>query len=152
MNELLTQLLELLRRSKLISHRVYSQVEPKYHQSYQDIRQQLDFIWCQNMLYDYGKDRLSHYARYLAALEKRLERMDINFPREADNLAVMTQWQQHYHQLAEQPHNRAYCEAKQEFAWMLQEFRVSLFAQGIKTAFPISEKRLQKQLDILGRF
>lgn len=31
------------------------------------------------------------------------------------------------------------------YRWMLEEFRVSLFAQGLKTSMPISEKRLEKQ-------
>ena len=33
----------------------------------------------------------------------------------------------------------------QHYRWMIEEFRVSLFAQGIKTAYPISAKRLEKQ-------
>jgi ATP-dependent helicase HrpA len=35
--------------------------------------------------------------------------------------------------------------ALQEYRWMLEEFRVSLFAQELGTAFPVSEKRLKKK-------
>ena len=38
-----------------------------------------------------------------------------------------------------------------EYGWMLQEYRISLFAQGQKTRFPISHKRLQKFIDNLNR-
>ncbi len=34
-----------------------------------------------------------------------------------------------------------------EYRWMLEEFRVSLFAQNLGTAFPVSEKRLAKKLN-----
>jgi ATP-dependent helicase HrpA len=36
-------------------------------------------------------------------------------------------------------------ESLNEYRWMIEEFRISLFAQGIKTAYPISAKRLEKQ-------
>ena len=33
----------------------------------------------------------------------------------------------------------------QHYRWMIEEYRMSLFAQGLKTAYPISAKRLEKQ-------
>jgi len=39
----------------------------------------------------------------------------------------------------------------ESFFWMIREFEVSLFAQELKTAFPVSEKRLQKMYDQIKR-
>ncbi|MCO7227274.1 ATP-dependent RNA helicase HrpA [Pleionea sp. CnH1-48] len=151
MNEYLSLLLELLRLSKKVSHQVYDRVEPRYIRSYQDIRQQLDFLWKSGFLYEYGVHVLTDYTRYFSALEKRLERMDVNFPREEQCLRSIRTWQEVADKLADSPHNKEYTEAKVTFLWMLQEFRVSLFAQGVKTAYAISDKRLEKQRDIMKK-
>ena len=42
-------------------------------------------------------------------------------------------------------------EALEEFRWMIEEFKVSLFAQELKTLFPVSEKRLEKKLKEIER-
>jgi ATP-dependent helicase HrpA len=41
--------------------------------------------------------------------------------------------------------------AVEEFFWMLEEFKVSVFAQELKTAFPVSKKRLQSRLKQIER-
>ena len=38
-----------------------------------------------------------------------------------------------------------------QFYWQLQELRVSLFAQELKTPYPVSVKRLMKEWDSLGK-
>ncbi len=149
MNDGLTLLLQLLKQTQRISKKVYEKVEPKYLQSYLDIRQQLDFLWRKGAIYDYGLERIEQYARYLLALDKRLERMEINFPREEQSLKQFKFIESRVNKLTVSPHNRAYSEALNELHWMLQEYRISLFAQGIKTAYPISEKRIEKQIDSL---
>jgi ATP-dependent helicase HrpA len=149
MNEGLSLMLSLLSMTQRISRRVYEKVEPKYLQSYLDIREQLNFLWKQDAIYEFGLQRVEQYGRYFQALEKRLERMDINYPREAQALRQFKQIEQRVLKIPPSPHNRAYSEALNELYWMLQEFRISLFAQGIKTAYPISEKRIEKQIDSL---
>jgi len=42
-------------------------------------------------------------------------------------------------------------EAVEELRWMIEEYKVSVFAQEIKTAFPISVKRLEKKIQEIGR-
>jgi ATP-dependent helicase HrpA len=42
-------------------------------------------------------------------------------------------------------------EALEELRWMIEEFKVSLFAQELKTAFPVSPKRLRKKIDEIKR-
>jgi ATP-dependent helicase HrpA len=42
-------------------------------------------------------------------------------------------------------------EALEEFFWMIEEYKVSIFAQELKTAFPVSVKRLEKKLAQIRR-
>jgi ATP-dependent helicase HrpA len=149
MNDGLALILKLLTTTQKIRRRVYDKVEPKYLQSYLDIREQLNFLWHKDAIYTYGIDRIEHYSRYFQALERRLERMEINYPREEQALRQYKQLEQRVRKLPASPHNKAYSEALNELEWMLQEFRVSIFAQGIKTAYTISEKRIEKQIDKL---
>ncbi|PWK49215.1 ATP-dependent RNA helicase HrpA [Pleionea mediterranea] len=149
MNDNLSLILSLLRTTQAINKQVYEKVEPKYLQSYLDIRQQLESLWYTGCIYQHGVERLRDYQRYLTALDKRLERMMVNFPRESTCLKEFQRIQQRVNKLEQSPHNKAYSNALDELYWMLQEFRISLFAQGIKTAFPISTKRIEKQIDSL---
>ncbi|WP_144394059.1 ATP-dependent RNA helicase HrpA [Pleionea sediminis] len=149
MNEQLTHLLSLLKQTQVISKKVYEKVEPRYLKSYQDIRSQLDDLWFEGCLFEHGLQHLSDFGRYLSALERRLDRMEVNFPREEASLREFSDIKLRILSIPDSPHNKDYSLAKKELFWMLQEYRISLFAQGIKTAYPISEKRLLKQMDSL---
>jgi len=146
MNESLTLVLQLLRKTNKIRKRVYESVEPRFLQSYLDIREQLEQLWYPGCLYANGVKRLNDYTRYLNGLDKRLERMEVNFPKEAENLRAYQAIANRVKKLPPSIHNQAYTEALDKIDWMLQEYRVSLFAQEVKTAFPISEKRIEKQM------
>ena len=69
--------------------------------------------------------------------------------KEAESLIVIADWIDVRKSLAEDKAIPAF--EVDEFNWMLEEFRISLFAQGQKTRFPISAKRLQKHLDDLEK-
>ncbi|MBU4495491.1 MAG: DUF3418 domain-containing protein, partial [Acidobacteria bacterium] len=105
-------------------------------------------------------DRLSHLPRYLEALRIRLERGK-NDPdkdaRKAANIAVfegaLAQLEAESGKIssADSALSVERRKALEELRWMLEEFRVNQFAPELKTAFPISAKRLQKKLsDIDG--
>ncbi|MEE4245245.1 MAG: ATP-dependent RNA helicase HrpA [Kangiellaceae bacterium] len=146
MNDWLTRLLDLFKASQKISKQVYERIEPKYMKNYMDIREQLDFLWQEGFVYKFGLEQLTHYKRYFAALKIRLDRMEMNYPREQQCLRQISEITRRVNNLASSPHNRRYTELKHELNWMLQELRISLFAQTIKTAFPISEKRIEKKM------
>jgi ATP-dependent helicase HrpA len=50
-------------------------------------------------------------------------------------------------QLRAQPHREEQRAEIQRLQWLIEELRVSLFAQDLKTAVPVSEKRLQEQIE-----
>ncbi len=80
-------------------------------------------------------DQLRHLPRYLKAAQTRAERAALNPVKDrekAAQLAPFTDWRK-----------RVPAERQEEFRWMLEEFRVSLFAQELGTAHPISARRLE---------
>jgi hypothetical protein len=80
--------------------------------------------------------------RYLQAIEKRLEKMAIDPHRDRAQMlkveSVQQAWQQWLNKL---PPARREDEDVQEIRWMIEELRVSFFAQQLGTPYPISDKR-----------
>jgi ATP-dependent helicase HrpA len=79
--------------------------------------------------------RLSHLHRYLRAVQVRAERASVNDTKDAEKaqqLAPFRDWEK-----------RVPGEDREKFRWLLEEFRVSLFAQELGTAQPVSAQRLK---------
>ena len=94
---------------------------------------------------------LQHYPRYLAAIRRRLEKAPLAPERDEHHTRELAGWRQRMEQRAERNRKAAIVEpALEEFAWMLEEQRVSLFAQELKTPYPVSYKRLEKAWSALG--
>ena len=93
-------------------------------------------------------ERLQHVPRYLKAINVRLEKLRVNPARDAQQLAQMQSLQQAWQRkLAAQQGD---VDARvTDFGWLLQELRVSLFAQELKTPVIVSVKRLQKMWESL---
>jgi len=91
-------------------------------------------------------EQLQHIPRYLKALRLRIEKHPANPDRDGKNAAsvglVWQKWQDKVNAL-----NTAHLDIPQhlqDFRWLIEELRVSLFAQELKTPFPVSLKRLEK--------
>jgi ATP-dependent helicase HrpA len=89
--------------------------------------------------------RLSHLPRYLKAMERRLEKLASRPDRDSQAMRSMTwlisQWQARCKREMQASGISAEME---DFRWRLEELRVSLFAQELKTPEPVSIKRLEK--------
>ena len=85
--------------------------------------------------------QLKAIPRYLKAILYRLEKFDTNLQKIQDVSRYATRyWKEVEHKSKK---NSVFPE-QDPFRWMLEEFRVSLFAQQLKTAFPVSVKRMDK--------
>jgi ATP-dependent helicase HrpA len=92
-------------------------------------------------------DRLPHVPRYLKALLTRLERAALNPGKDQERARQLAPYQNAWQQLqAAPPRSTEARQAMQEFRWMIEEFKVSLFAQELGTAQPVSAKRLDEKL------
>jgi ATP-dependent helicase HrpA len=97
-------------------------------------------------------DRLTHLPRYLKALLIRVERAALDPAKDRERLRQLAPYQDALKKLRAQPTTSP--EAQQEievFRWMVEEFKVSLFAQEVGTAVPVSPKRLDQLLSRLPR-
>ena len=104
----------------------------------------------QNLLYKgcFSKtpwDQLQHLPRYLKALRLRIEKQPNNPERDGKHAASVGElWQKWQGEMDKQAKLDAVSTELQNFRWLIEELRVSLFAQELKTPFPVSIKRLEK--------
>ncbi|MDD4928988.1 MAG: ATP-dependent RNA helicase HrpA [Gallionella sp.] len=113
-------------------------------QANQDIRAQLEWLLHKGFIRDTPYERLQHVPRYLKAIVLRIEKLRSNPARDAQCMAQLQPLLQALQRQAGKADPRM-----DEFAWLLQELRVSLFAQELKTPVIVSVKRLEKMLAAL---
>ncbi|HJV24827.1 MAG TPA: ATP-dependent RNA helicase HrpA [Aromatoleum sp.] len=110
-----------------------------------DIQSQARELMPKDFLVAYPWDRLAHFPRYLKAAGVRLDKLRNNPTRDAQLLADWRSLAQPFERerLAKRKAGVA-DPGLDEFRWLLEELRVGLFAQELKTPMPMSVKRLQK--------
>ena len=108
-----------------------------------DMQAQLAGLVHKRFIADNEYSQLAHFPRYLKAMNVRLEKLRGNPSRDAQ---LMAEWQNaasQFQRISKQP-GKQNDPRFTEFRWMLEELRVSLFAQELRTPMPVSAKRLQK--------
>lgn len=95
-----------------------------------------------------GLARLDDLHRYLRGVEYRLNKLPENPRRDQVNMSKVEQMRQAVAKLrGSLPPGRAADPDVAELRWMLEEYRVSLFAQELRTAYPVSDKRILKAVE-----
>ena len=119
-----------------------------HNQANQDVRAQLEWLLHKRFIADTPYERLQHVPRYLKAINLRIEKLRSNPARDAQCMSQIQPLLQAWQKLrqAQQSHTDP---RVVEFAWLLQELRVSLFAQELKTPVIVSVKRLDRLLATL---
>jgi len=139
-------MLEMLTLYHRLNRRLSVNVPPAWIKSVADIRSQMAGLFHRDYLRTTPFENLRHYPRYLKAIQLRLEKLDDNLARDArwmNEVDVFWKPYQQYYQ-SNSVHD-VHKEELETFRWMLEEYRVSLFAQELKTATPVSAKRLRAQ-------
>lgn len=113
-----------------------------------DIKSQLEQLVFPGFVARTGYAQLSQLPRYLAAIEKRLEKLPGNVQRDALNMAAVQRLEDEYDDAVSAllPGRQAGAELTQ-VRWMIEELRVSLFAVELGTAYSVSEKRIRAVLN-----
>jgi ATP-dependent helicase HrpA len=109
-----------------------------------DMQTQLQGLVHKRFIAETEYSQLAHFPRYLKAMNIRLEKLRANPARDAQ---LMAEWQTAATQFQRTVKNQPLKNLDPrmiEFRWMLEELRVSLFAQELRTPMPVSSKRLQK--------
>lgn len=111
-----------------------------------DTEQQLPALLYKHCFSRTPWEQLQHLPRYIKALRLRIEKQPANPDRDGKNAAsiglLWQKWQDKMSQL--QQAQRPIPADLAHYRWLLEELRVSLFAQELKTPFPVSIKRLEK--------
>ncbi|MDQ3276563.1 MAG: ATP-dependent RNA helicase HrpA [Actinomycetota bacterium] len=112
-----------------------------------DLHAQLSGLVYPGFVADTGAQQLPHLLRYLRAIDQRLDDLPSAVGRDAERVEVVHALQ------AELEEARATARAREllphqltEIRWMIEELRVSLFAQRLGTVHPVSEQRVRRRL------
>jgi len=108
-----------------------------------DCAQQLQRLMPKRFIAQTPWPQLQHFARYLKAITARLDKYRADPARDASRLAELRPQEQRYWRLVAE-RKGVMDERLQEFRWLLEELRVSFFAQELRTPQPVSIKRLDK--------
>jgi len=111
-----------------------------------DLEQQIGLLVYKGCFSQTPWEHLQHIPRYLKALRLRMEKHAANPDRDGKNAGsvgvIWQKWQDKINAL--KAAHLDIPDALQDFRWLIEELRVSLFAQELKTPFPVSIKRLEK--------
>lgn len=113
------------------------------------LRNELNRLVPENFMQLYDGERMAHLVRYVSAISIRAERGLANFEKDRERSKTLIHYQERLEILLKALSPMTSSEkrkAVEEFFWLLEEYKVSLFAQELKTAFPVSQKRLNRKL------
>ena len=111
-----------------------------FGESIDDIEDQLEDLHLAKFVYRMDYSHWQQYPRYLEALEIRLERLEHNLEADLEGVYALDL---HMERLS----GRADSESISEYRWLVEEYRIQLFAQPMKTRMAVSPKRLSKMWD-----
>ena len=117
-----------------------------YQDSQQDCWANMQSLLSPSTLRYAGSEWLREYPRYAKAAEHRISRLNGQFLKDQKALEMLIPRQDKLLAAADgYPGLLRLCAESDQYRWMLEEFRVSLFAQQMKTRLPVSGKRLDQQ-------
>ena len=115
-----------------------------------DIKAQLSRLIFKGFFRATPWEQLTHLPRYLQAMLRRLEKYPRDVERDGKHAASIGGWWKQYEELLERQTQAGTVDSRlHEVRWHIEELRVSLYAQELKTPYPISYKRLEKFWNVL---
>jgi ATP-dependent helicase HrpA len=121
-------------------------------QAQREIEEQLAQLLPKNFIAATPSERLQHFPRYLKAVALRLEKLRADPARDARWGAEFNPlWQTWLREDLKQRKQGVADPQLDQFRWLLEELRVSLYAQELRTPVPVSVKRLQKMWQAMQR-
>ncbi|WP_232077452.1 ATP-dependent RNA helicase HrpA [Variovorax sp. PBL-E5] len=114
-----------------------------------DASQQLQRLIGRDFIIGTPWPQLQHFARYLKAITLRLDKLRADPARDTQRMAELRPQEQRYWRLVAERKGKV-DERMSELRWLLEELRVSLFAQELRTPQPVSVKRLDKLWALLS--
>jgi len=136
---------EILIEYQALRPRINQPGVPVWQRAMTDIRNQLKELLRPGFVVSTPLPRLKQLPRYLRAIHVRLDKFALNPAKDAQWMQQLQSWWQAYQGRVQADRGRGVRDARlEEFRWMLEELRVSLWAQQLKTPYPVSFKRLER--------
>ncbi|CAM3588867.1 ATP-dependent RNA helicase HrpA [Rouxiella silvae] len=146
-----TQVEQILTTVFNINKRLKGRIDMTMALALSDIKAQMSGLIYRGFVTQNGWKRIPDTLRYLQAIEKRMDKLAMDPHRDRAQMLkvenVQQKWQQWLNKL---PPVRQVSEEVQEVRWMLEELRVSYFAQQLGTPYPISDKRILQTMEQLA--
>ncbi|MGQ7937265.1 ATP-dependent RNA helicase HrpA [Paraburkholderia sp. D1E] len=118
--------------------------------AYADMQNQLDGLIGKRFVVDTPYPQLAHFPRYLKGIALRIDKLKADSARDARQFAEFHPLLQNYQRAVAQ-RGGVLDPRLSEFRWLLEELRISLFAQELRTPMPVSVKRLYKVWESMQR-
>jgi ATP-dependent helicase HrpA len=121
---------------------------------YNDLIRELERLVPESFVNLYETERLVHVERYIKSMQIRAQRAILDFEKDLAKQKEINIFSSNLDNLVKTLSPNASDEKRQaleEFFWMIEEYKVSVFAQELKTAVPVSKKRLEKKLSQIKR-
>ncbi len=148
-NETCDMLYKLLTQYHKLARCLQGNIPLSWFDAVKDIRQQLGCLIYEGFISATPRQWLKHLPRYIQAINLRLDKMEHSLAADRQRQAeVQKHWNRVYNQLSDEPEQKLSPEWE-TYRWMIEEMRVSLFAQELRTSRPVSIKRLDKQGELL---
>lgn len=138
---------ETLRELRNVRQKLAALDNPAFQAVQQDARAQLQTLVPANFPSGVPAVLWQHLPRYLKALSRRLDKVQANQKRDAELMARVRPAMRALEQVSAQVHRDEQHAEIARLQWLIEELRVSLFAQDLKTAVPVSEKRIAEQIE-----
>jgi ATP-dependent helicase HrpA len=139
---------QILRSAHAVQVRLGELRSPVLRPAIADVGEQLKGLVYPGFLTATGAARLPALARYLRAIQARLDKLPDNPGRDAQQMAIAVRVQDAYEAaLAALPPAARQRAVAADIRWMIEELRVSLFAQTMGTQGPVSERRIMTAIE-----
>lgn len=153
LNELVEKIALEVEQCLLLSQQVRKALKGKIPldqiQSRGDIQDQLDNLVFAGFVSAYGSHRLSDIVRYLKAIQRRLEKLPVDPNKDRLMTLTLANLEEQYKAVVKAYENKGSVvpDDVAEIRWMIEELRVSFFAQTLGTKYPVSEKRVKQAIE-----
>ncbi|WP_425482135.1 ATP-dependent RNA helicase HrpA [Budvicia diplopodorum] len=146
--EIAQQVEQILTTAHNVNKRLKGRLDMSLALALSDIKAQLNGLIYPGFVCQSGWKHLPDILRYLQAIERRMEKLPIDPHRDRAHMLKVENVQKSYQQLVNKlpPHKPVSPEIT-DIRWMIEELRVSFFAQQLGTPYPISEKRISQAIE-----
>ena len=114
--------------------------------SYADLNHQLDSLIYKGFISDCGSEHLKEMPRYLQAALERVQRLNRDVVRDQMYMRTLENLEDEYEKVVKSYHTDLLPPPLKDVRWMIEELRVSYFAQHLGVIGPISDKRIYTEL------